>query len=478
MTLKFYNTLTGSIDEFVSISPNKANIYTCGPTVYYYPHIGNWAAYIYWDTLVRILKLNNYDVVRVMNITDVGHLTSDADEGDDKMQVTAKREGKNGWEIAKFYTDYFLSGLNRLNIITPNYITKATEYITQQQELIRALKNKGFTYQTSDGIYFDTSKFPEYSDFAKLNLEELKSGARVEANPEKRNPSDFALWKFSPLNEKRDMEWPTPKDLLENVNLDRMGFPGWHLECSAMAMSILGNTIDIHTGGIDAIPVHHTNEIAQSEAATGVRFCNYWLHNNFLMCNGTKISKSLGNTYVLEDLENQGFGLMDFRMLVLQGHYRNAGNFTFASLESARNRLKNWRNIAGIRHQINDNEQSNIPSLETSQLIIDAISNDLGTPEAMKIIDEAFSKISSSMLTDICRNSLIKLLETIDLAFGLDLIKSTPDISDEIKSLLLERHEARNQKDWPKSDQIRNTLLEKGYVVRDLNQESIWEYKS
>ena len=205
MTLKFYNTLTSQIDNFVSIEPNKAKIYSCGPTVYSYPHIGNWAAYIYWDTLVRILKLNNYNVTRVMNITDVGHLTSDADNGEDKLQVGARREGKTAWEIAKFYTDYFLNGINRLNITMPDYITKATDYIVQQQGLIRTLKIKGYTYQTSDGIYFDTSKFPAYADFANLNINEQKAGARVEFNPEKRNPSDFAVWKFSPTNEKRDM---------------------------------------------------------------------------------------------------------------------------------------------------------------------------------------------------------------------------------------------------------------------------------
>lgn len=483
MTVKFYNTLTSQVDEFVSIEPQKVKMYSCGPTVYNYPHIGNWAAYIYWDVLVRILKLNDYNVTRVMNITDVGHLTSDADNGDDKLEVGAHREGKTAWEIAKFYTDYFLVGLNRLNILTPDYITKATEYIKQQQDLIKNLKSKDLTYQTSDGIYFDTSKFSTYKDFAHLNIDEQKAGARVEYNPEKRNPSDFAVWKFSPTNQKRDMEWETPTELLDYpTETAIMGFPGWHLECSVMAMSILGNTIDIHTGGIDAIPVHHTNEIAQSESVTGVRFCNYWLHNNFMTINGTKISKSLGNVYTLEDIEKKGYSLLDFRMLVLQGSYRNEGNFTFAALDAARNRLQNWRNIAALRHQIhstvdNNNGEQKIPSYAVSQAIIEAISDDLGTPTALKIIDDAFSKISTTPLTNINRQSLIQLLEIIDLALGIKLIDSTSDISDEKKQLIIERRNAREQKDWAKADQIRENLLRSGIIIKDSQNDSIWQYQ-
>ena len=483
MTVKFYNTLTSQVDEFVSIEPQKVKMYSCGPTVYNYPHIGNWAAYIYWDVLVRILKLNDYNVTRVMNITDVGHLTSDADNGDDKLEVGAHREGKTAWEIAKFYTDYFMDGLNRLNILTPDYITKATEYIKQQQNLIKNLKSKDLTYQTSDGIYFDTSKFSTYKDFAHLNIDEQKAGARVEYNPEKRNPSDFAVWKFSPANQKRDMEWETPTELLDNpTETTIMGFPGWHLECSAMAMSILGSTIDIHTGGIDAIPVHHTNEIAQSESVTGVRFCNYWLHNNFMTINGTKISKSLNNVYTLEDIENRGYSLMDFRMLVLQGGYRNEGNFTFDALTSAKNRLNNWKNIANLRHQIHDtiDNQDNseiLPSYAVSGAIIEAISDDLGTPMALRLIDDIFARINSAPLSKLDRNALVQLIETIDLALGLKIIDSTPDISDEAKQLIIERRNAREQKDWTKADQIRDILLSDGIIIRDMQNESIWEYK-
>lgn len=489
MTLKLYNTLSGQIDEFVSIKPGKVTLYTCGPTVYKTPHIGNWSAYIFWDILVRTLMANHYDVKRVMNITDVGHLVSDADDGEDKLAQSAKDEGKTAWQVAAFYTEDFLNGMKRLGLITPQFITKATDYIPQQLDLVHTLKVKGYTYQIDDGIYFDTSKFITYADFAHLNLDEQKAGARVEFNPAKHNPSDFALWKFSPIGEKRDMEWETPSDLLEPKPTDNtpiMGFPGWHLECSAMAMSILGETIDIHTGGIDAIPVHHTNEIAQSEAATGVRFSNYWLHNNFMMVNGIKISKSLGNVFSLDDIEAKGFSLLDFRMLVLQGNYRNEGNFTFSSLEAAQNRLHNWRNIAALRHQIHstiqsDNDITNndktVSLYATPQAIIEALNNDLGTPDAFRIIDEAFSKITKTQLANIDRPAFVQLLNTIDSVLGLQLIDNTPDISDDAKRIIIERKNSRISKDWKKSDSLRDQLLSLNIIVKDSEHDCIWEYK-
>lgn len=477
MTLKFHNTLTGNLDDFISQEPGKALIYTCGPTVYDYPHIGNWAAYIYWDVLVRILIANDYKVTRVMNLTDVGHLVSDGDDGEDKLEKGAKREGKTAWQIADMYSNIFLDGMKRLNLIMPDYITKATEYIPQQIDLIEKLKAKGVTYTIDDGIYFDTSKFPQYADFAHLDLEALREGARVEVNKQKRNPSDFALWKFSPADEKRAMEWKYD---------GKMGFPGWHLECSAMAMSVLGSTLDIHTGGIDHIPVHHTNEIAQSETVTGLPFSNYWLHNNFIKVNGTKFSKSLNNGYTLDDVEKNGYSLNDFRMFLLQGNYRNESNFTFDNLLAAHNRLRNWRNVAAIRHQIHDtlideNDQDmstkTVAPYATSHAIIEAISNDLNTPEALKIIDETFSIINNSRLENIHRESFVQLLETIDATLGLNLIGTTPDISDDIKRLILERVSARNQKNWQESDKLRDELLQNGVIIKDLNNETIWEYK-
>jgi cysteinyl-tRNA synthetase len=489
MTLQLHNTLTKKTEDFIPQQEGKVLLYTCGPTVYNFLHVGNWAAYIYWDTLVRTLLANDYTVERVMNITDVGHLTSDADEGEDKLEKGARREGKTAWEVAEFYAEDFLAGMEKLGLSLPEHITKATDFIPQQLDLIRILKEKGFTYQINDGIYFDTSRFPTYADFAGLDLEAQKAGARVEFNTEKRNPSDFALWKFTPAGEKRDMEWQTPDDLLELPQGEGddavMGFPGWHLECSAMAMSILGPTLDIHTGGIDHIPVHHTNEIAQSEAASGQQFSKYWLHNNHLKVNGTKISKSLGNGYTLQDLAERGYSALDYRMFVLQGHYNNEGNFTFENLTAAKNRLHNWRNIAALRHQTHDtlvddedksSDDKSISLLATSQAIIEALNNDLNTPEALRVIDQAFSKFDGKDLGSIHQHGLKHALETIDAVLGLQLIATTPDIDDEAKQLIIKRQRARDEKDWAASDKLRDTLLALGITIRDTSNGSIWEY--
>lgn len=487
MTLQFHNTLTGTVDEFISQEANKVKLYTCGPTVYNYLTVGNWFGYIVWDVLVRTLRAYNYDVERVMNITDVGHLVSDADEGEDKLEKGAKREGKTAWEVAEFYGQDFLNGIKRLGLIMPEHITKATDFIPQQLELVRTLHAKGFTYQIDDGIYFDTAKFPSYADFAHLDLEAQRAGARVEFNPEKHAPSDFALWKFTTPGEVRDMEWETPVDLLETGDTDKpvMGFPGWHLECSAMAMSLLGETLDIHTGGIDHIPVHHTNEIAQSESATGSRFSNFWLHNDHLKVNGTKISKSLGNGYTLDDLEEKGYSPNDYRMFVLQTQYRSEGNFTFENLTAAKNRLHNWRNVAALRHQIHDtvqdtqldNNDATTPPYAVSQAIVEALGNDLNTPEALTIIDEAFSSIQTVSLQRINRHSLLQLLETIDETLGLNLLGSTKDITDDTKRIILERQQAREAKDWETSDKLRDELAKESIVVRDTAHGSVWEYK-
>ena len=484
MSLQFHNQLTKKVDAFQPIVEGKVSLYTCGPTVYNYPHIGNWASNIYWDILVRTLQANGLDVNRVMNITDVGHLVSDADDGEDKLEKGAKREGKTAWEVAKFYTEDFLAGMNALNLVPPTHIPKATEYIEEQLALVRVLKDKGYTYQISDGIYFDTAKFPTYDNFADLDLEAQKAGARVEFNPEKRNPSDFALWKFTPEGEKRDMEWTTPADLTDE-GTERQGFPGWHLECSAMAMTLLGDTIDLHTGGIDHIPVHHTNEIAQSEAASGVTFANYWLHNNHLKVNGTKISKSLGNGYTLQDLAEKGYDPLDLRLFVIQSHYRTEGNFTFENLTAARNRRLHWRNVAALRHQIHDTlqtdgdneaESKTVGLYATSKALVETISNDLNTVGALALIDEAFDTILSSRLDTIHQHALQSLLETIDSLLGLKLLETTPDVSDDIKRLIIERSRAREEKDYARSDEIRDELIKSGIAVRDTASGPIWEY--
>lgn len=482
MALRLHNTLTKQTDAFSPLSSKKVTLYTCGPTVYDYLHVGNWAAYIYWDMLVRTLQASGYTVERVMNITDVGHLVSDADEGQDKLEKGARREGKTAWEVAQFYTDDFLAGMKKLNLLAPEHITKATDYIPEQLELVRALQQKGHTYQISDGVYFDTSTFPTYADFAELDLEAQKTGARVEFNSEKRNPSDFALWKFSPTDQKRDMEWETPEDLLDTpTEQPLMGFPGWHLECSAMAMSILGPTIDIHTGGIDHIPVHHTNEIAQSESASGQRFANYWLHNNHLKVDGTKISKSLGNGYTLQDLEERGFSPLDYRMAVLQGHYQNEGNFTFESLEAAKNRRKHWRDVACLRWQISRDSEENEELTETIRSDIDdlyeALFDNLDTPKALMIADKMLSEIESRFMVGIMSRSMFfTAMHVLDKLLGLGLMQSTPKPSEEVTQLFIRRLAARRVKDWQLSDQLREELLVHGIVVKDTTDGGILSY--
>lgn len=465
--LKFYNTPSRKIEEFIPLNPENVKIYTCGPTVYATPHIGNWVAFIYWDILIRTLRLNGYNVTRTMNITDVGHLVSDEDDGEDKLEKGARREGKTVWEVAEFYTNEFLRGMQDLNLITPENLSKATDFIPEQIEIIDNLSRKGFTYTTSDGIYFNTAKFPKYANFAHLDLENLKAGARVNFNPEKKNLSDFALWKWSPKDQKRGMEWEY---------CGRMGFPGWHLECSAIAINTLGETIDIHTGGIDHIPVHHTDEIAQSETFTGKTFSNYWLHCNHMTSEGKKISKSLGNGFTLEQIMLQGFSPMDFKMFVLQSQYRTESNFSFENLKSAQNRLKNWQNIANLRWQIKGSD-GEIPSLAAKQAILEEVNDNLDTPKALAKIDEIFGEIIKANPEKLNHSNLLELLEFIDELLGLNLITSTPDISDEIKIKIIERTNARAEKNWTKSDEIRDELLSKNIILRDTPKKSFWEYR-
>jgi cysteinyl-tRNA synthetase len=470
--MQLHNTLTGQVEDFIPQSADKVSLYTCGPTVYNEPLIGNWVAYIRWDLLVRTLRANGYAVTRVMNITDVGHLVSDGDEGEDKMQRGARREGVSAWEIAERYTNRFLEGMTALNLLPPEIVSKATEHIPEQIELIQRLETAGHTYVIDDGVYFDTSTFPSYAEFARLDLAAMRAGARVEQNLQKRNPADFALWKFSPTHEQRDMEWDSPWG---------KGFPGWHIECSAMALTYLGETIDIHTGGIDHIPVHHTNEIAQSEAATGKRFANYWLHANFLLVNGTKISKSLGNGFTLDDLREKGFAPRDFRMFVLQSQYRTESNFTWENLAGAQARLKHWQAIACLRHQMHetlattDGEETDL-TLAAKQAALEAISTDLNSPRALTVYERVFDSIEQAAPVSTDREHFVALLEHIDDLLGLELLPSTPDIDDAAKQLILERTRAREDKDWQRSDELREQLAANGIGLNDTEHGVRWYY--
>jgi cysteinyl-tRNA synthetase len=465
--IKLHNTLTRNLDEFKPLSGEQVTLYTCGPTVYDHLQVGNWTSYIRWDTLVRVLKSNDFVVKRIMNITDVGHLVSDADEGEDKLEKGARREGKTAWEVAKQYTDEFLEGMDELKLLPPDKYAKATEHIPEQIALIKTLEDRGYTYGISDGVYFDTSKFPKYADFARLDLADQKAGARVKVNPEKRNPSDFALWKFSPVGHKRDMEWQSPWG---------MGFPGWHLECSAMAMKYLGETIDIHTGGIDHIPVHHTNEIAQSEAATGKRFANYWLHNNFLLVDGTKISKSLNNGFTIKDLSDREFSALDFKMFVLQSHYRTESNFTWDNLSAAKNRLSSLKNMAAHKFQINDSKHWSISESEFDEHVSKinaALNEDLNTPKALAELSIVENLVADHGVDSVIKEKFEKFLATIDELLGLD-IANQKDISDDLKKIIHERENARKNQDWQKADELRDKLNEKGIDIKDTAHGPIW----
>lgn len=463
--MKLYNTLTRRVEPLQPQQPPVVTLYTCGLTVYDYAHIGNWFAYLRWDTLVRTLKASGYQPKWVMNITDVGHLVSDADEGEDKLEKGARREGTTAWDVAKLYTDYFLNGMQRLGMLTPDFLPRATEHITEQIELIQKLEAKGFTYVISDGVYYDTAKFPTYADFARLDLEEQQAGARVEHNPEKRNPTDFALWKFSPKDAKRDMEWDSPWGT---------GFPGWHLECSAMSMKYLGETLDIHAGGIDHIPVHHTNEIAQSEAVTGKRFANMWLHSNHITVNGEKISKSLGNGIRLEDIEARGISLMALRLHVLESHYRSQSKFSWESLQAAQNRLQGLYAMAVLRWQTIDNERDDSEYLAARQSgILNSMQDDLNSPEALAALSAVQSEIETMFISSSSRQAFETFLTQLDALFGLGLMDQ-PDISNEQKQLLADRQKARAEKDWPTSDELRDQLAEQGIGVRDTEHGPIW----
>lgn len=463
--MKLYNTLSREVEEVVPIHAPIATVYTCGPTVYDYPHIGNWFTFVRYDTLIRTLKLSNLQPKWVMNITDVGHLVSDADEGEDKLEKGARRESKTAWEVAKFYGDYFVKGLERLNFVTPDFLPKATEHIKEQIELIQKLEEKGFTYSTDDGVYYDTAKFPRYREFARLDLDEMQAGKRVEYNEQKRNVADFALWKFSPKDAQRDMEWDSPWG---------KGFPGWHVECSAMSMKYLGETMDIHAGGIDHLPVHHTNEIAQSEAVTGKPFANTWMHTNHISIEGEKISKSLGNSITLEDVETRGLSLTALRLHILESHYRSQSKFSWESLEAAQRRLRNLQAFADLRFQaIAPASDTAIDFKKTIDATLTDLQNDLNTPLVLAQLSNLASRTESALLNETQLDGFLAFLQFTDDALGLKLL-SSKDIEPEQKQLIRKREDARAAKDWQESDDIRIELVKQGLGLRDTEHGTIW----
>ena len=448
MKILVYNTLSRKKEMFKPINDNKVGMYNCGPTVYYYAHIGNLRAYIFADILRRVFEYNGYSVKQVINITDIGHLSSDADDGEDKMTKGLKREGKPITmeamkELADFYTEKFLDDLDALNIKRPDVLPKASEHISEQIDLIRKLEKRGFIYKTSDGVYFDTEKKTDYGRLAGLNVEKLKERARIEKNPEKRNPADFSLWKF---NDSIGFESPWGN-----------GFPGWHIECSAMAMKYLGCHFDVHTGGVDHIPVHHTNEIAQSEAATGEKFVNYWMHSGFLTIKGDKMAKSEGNFITLNSIREKGFNPLSYRYLALTAHYRNPIAFSWESLESADNALNRLYEIVVDM----GNNTGNINS-KYSNKFHKYINDDLDTPKAIALMWDLIK--DDSVLP---RDKKATILD-FDKIFGLNILNMEyGNIPENVAKLAKERDSARKNKDWEKSDKLREDIKKLGYKIKD-----------
>jgi len=448
--LRLYNTLTRKKEEFKPIKKGEVGMYVCGPTVYWYQHIGNLKAYIFADILRRTLEYNDYKVKQVINVTDVGHLTSDSDKGEDKMEKAAAKEGKSAQEIAKFYFSSFLADFKKLNIQEPSVWCKATEHIKEQIALIKKLEEKGFTYKTSDGIYFDTSKFKDYGKLARLNIGGLKAGQRTEMR-EKKNKTDFALWKFSEKPGVRQQEWNSPWGV---------GFPGWHIECSAMSMKYLGKSFDIHTGGVDHIPIHHTNEIAQSESATGKKFVNYWLHENFLTFRGEKVSKSKGGLFLISELEEKGFEPLAYRYFILTGSYRKPMDF---SLEILKNSQISYRRLKNIISEFKDDKKINKEYLQEFEKEMD---DDLNTPKALQVLWK--------FVRDKNADGKLGAIKKMDEIFGLDLLKKEKiKIPNEINKLLTERNSAREEKDWKKADELRAKIKKLGYVIEDTEKGSV-----
>lgn len=468
MSFYIYNTLTRNKEELVTIKKDKVGMYTCGPTVYNYAHIGNLRTYIFEDALKKSLEYVGYKVKHVMNVTDVGHLQSDGDEGEDKMALGASREHKTVWEIAKFYEDAFFEDCRKLNVKKPNVVCRATEHINDMIKFIQKLEEKGFTYESNGNVYFEIDKFHDYTQLANLSIDELEAGSRIEIDPNKKNPLDFVLWFTNSKFTNQIMQWDSPWG---------RGFPGWHLECSAMSMKYLGERIDIHCGGIDHIPVHHTNEIAQSECALGHKWVNYWVHGEFLVLDGGKMSKSSGDFLTVSRLEEEGFNPLDYRYFCLQSKYRKQLIFSFESLKDAQNGYRALKKkIGAIISNIEEGLTINKELITAYQDKFKAqISDDLNLANAFTVLNE--------VIKDSALNNKEKafLIEDFDKVFSLDLMKiekEAVEVDEElVNRLIAERNEARANKNYGRSDEIRAELLAMNIEVLDSKEGTTWRVK-
>lgn len=450
--IKFYNTLSREKEEFKPVG-KEVTMYSCGPTVYSYAHIGNLRTYVFMDEVRRVLRYNGYKLKGVMNITDVGHLLSDGDEGEDKMEKASREQKKTPWEIADYYTGVFMKDIALLNIGKPEIIAKATDHISDMIEYVEKLVEKGYGYETSDGIYFDIGKFPGYGKLSRLNLDDQIAGARVEVNTEKRHPADFALWKKAAPE--HIMQWQSPWG---------MGYPGWHIECSTMSRKYLGSLIDIHTGGVDHIPVHHENEIAQSESLEGAKTVNTWMHGEFMLVDGGKMSKSLGNTYTLAQLAEKGYEPLSFRYFCLNTHYRKKLNFTFEGMDAAQTAYR--RLLAALYEHKNSAATTDPEKIERYKNgFTDAVNDDVNLPMAMGVL---WTMVKEPASVDVYNTAL-----EFDKVLGLGLDKARPEekpeveVPAEIRDIAEQRKAARAAKNWAESDRLRDVLAEKGYAVID-----------
>lgn len=452
MDIYFYNTLTRKKELFKPIDERKIRMYSCGPTVYKDATIGNMRTNIFQDVLRRVLKYNGYKLKHAMNITDVGHLVSDGDEGEDKMLKTAREENKSPLEIAQYYTKLFFEDLKLLNIETPEIVCKATEHIKEMLEYVEKLVNNGYAYETSTAIYFDISKLDKYPILSNLNLEEQKAGARVDIDPEKRSPYDFALWIKAPENHL--MKWDSPWG---------PSYPGWHIECSAMGQKYLGEQFDIHTGGIDLIPTHHENEIAQSKGACGKIPANYWMHGEYLLIDGGKMSKSLGNVYLVKDFIKRGYDPIVYKLFSYSCHYRNKLNFTWEGIEAASKSLERLKKGYIVHLKGKDEVDEDVINAYEERFH-QAINDDLNMPAAMGVVWEVVRQDKKS-------DKFAKLLLKFDTVLGLKIDEenneSKEELPEEIVKLIEERKKARENKEWKKSDELRDIIKEKGYEIKD-----------
>jgi len=461
-TIKLYNSYTRNLEPLIPLTPGQIGLYCCGPTVYNFQHIGNFKTFIFEDILVRALRFAGLNVKHVMNITDVGHLVGDGEDGEDKMLVAMRREKKKSFEIAEFYTNKFFEDWDKLNLCRPTIVCKATDHIKEMIALIQRIEANGFAYVSGGNVYFDVSKFENYGKLALLDRETLKAGARIDVDTNKKNPHDFVLWFTKSKFENQELQWESPWGV---------GYPGWHIECSAMAIRHLGERVDIHCGGIDHIPVHHTNEIAQSEAATTKPWVNIWMHSEFLLVNNEKMAKSKGSFFVLDDLISQGFEPLAYRMLCLSAHYKAQLNFNLEALENSKRTLEKIRqNVEKLQNNndaaiLNKVELQKIPETATYlNSFSKAILNDLNTPQALAVLWEVLNN------KELSQQNALSLVYLFDDIFGLKLAEwkvATVEISQDLQELLNGRELARQNKDWKKADELRALLLDKGYEIRD-----------